>query len=226
MTEFMFSDKPTDAPAPEDTPFTDVTNAHGTNTWEPLVDSCQRIVARLEATGELTSNELSDLAEAPKWTSGPQDFESYVWLRVSPTVATHPQVQWGDCWKFNPDKALSDDEFKSIASDFGIPAVHSSYEAKTADTDPRIYYPDVIQGWYNLLRDTYNDETPRHGISGTELTNNSAVVMDESDYRKCAEYLSEFPDIQAPSHPTDRADWEWVESDTEATDAATTEAKA
>jgi len=85
-----------------------------------------------------------------------------------------------------------------------------------------MHYPQVIEGWYNLLRETYESDSPRHGISGDELMSTPAVVLPEDDYQKCAEYLAEFPDISTPSHPTDRPDWVWVESDTEATDAAVT----
>jgi len=228
MTDYMFKDDLNEEPAFDQTQFTDVTNSKGTNTERALLKSCQRILARLEATGELTSNEVSDLAEAPKWTSGPQEFESYVWLRVCPTLASHPLARWGDCWKHNPDKALSEDEFKAIASDFDVPAVHESHQRVNADNDPRVHYPKVIKGWYDFLRDTYEDDTPRHGVSGEELTNNTPVLLPESDYSKCAEYLAEFPDIERPSHPTDRPDFAWVESDTdaEATDAATSEVEA
>jgi len=220
----MFSDKPNDVPKPKDTPFTDVTNAYGTNTWKPLIESCQRIVARLDATGQLSSSEVSDIVEAPRHVTNAEQFNTFVSLRVGPTVASHSQVAWHSCWRFNPEKALSPDEFQDATATFDIPAVHESHNRVNADNDPRVHYPKVIKGWYDFLRATYADETPRHGVSDLELTNNAAIVLNEEDFAKCAEYLAQLPDINPPT--STGADWEWIESDAEATDTATSEAKA
>ena len=224
MTEFMFDTNPNDVPPPEETPFADVTNAYGTNTWEPLLESCQRILARLEATGELTSNEISDIASSPRHVTGPQSFEAFVWFRVCPTLSSHERVEWGDCWKFNPDKALSEEEYKAVASDFDIPAVHESHERTNADNDPRVHFPRVISGWHEYLREIYNDDTPRHGVAGEELKANPEILLPEEEYKACAEYLAKFPDIEPPSATTGEPDWVWVESDTESDTTATTEA--
>jgi len=133
----MFDNPPKDAPNPDETPFSDVTNAYGTNTWGALLTSCQRIVDRLQATGELSSNDISDFAEPPRNVASGELFDSFVWKRVCPTVESHPQAEWSDCWKFNPEQALSDDEFRAIASDFDIPAAHNSHTADSVKEDPR-----------------------------------------------------------------------------------------
>lgn len=208
MTDYMFSNNPNDSPDREEVPFTDVTHAHqSAKVWSHLVESCQRVLNRLEASGELSTKEAQELVFSPDFVNKAVQYESYFWQRVSPTLETHPQVRWNDCWKFNPDNALSDSEWKEFASGFNITANHKHRE------DPRRHYPDKIKSAYDYVRNTHESDGTRTGVSGFELARESSPLMSDEDTRQCFNFLREFPGIVTPSPLDDRPDWEWVETE-------------
>lgn len=203
-------ESPQGAPAPEETAFSDVTHASGTTTWPALLKSCRRVIDRLEAVGELDNSDVRELAESPPSVSEPGQYTHFLEHRVYPTLATHESVVWNDCWRYDPENEVSGSEWNEIASGFDIEA--SFPIGNLASEDPRKYYPRVISGLYRFLRETYEAENPRHGVSDGELIAAAPVRMSDEDCRACAGYLSEFPDISTPERAGNVPDWEWEAS--------------
>lgn len=205
MTDFMFSNPPEKPPEPDETPFSDLFGMSHAKQWKPLIQSSERIVDRLERSGELTTRDVVGLTDSPQSVTSDPQFEHWFWTRVCPTVESHPNVRWNDCWKFDPEKELSESEWKEIASGFNI----SVY----GDDDPRQHYPRIIKGMYQTVRNTYESDDPRHGVSPVELEESTMHIQREH-LKKCVNYLSEFPDIVPPSAVDDRPDWVYDESTT------------
>lgn len=205
MTDFMFSNPPEKPPEPDETPFSDLFGVSHTKTWKPLIKSCMRLVSDLEQERTLTTREASSRASYPSFFNSEGHGEVYFWTRVCPTLESHPNVRWNDCWKLDPERALSDDEWKDVASEFNIQKNHKD--------DPRRYYPRIIKGMYQTVRNTYESNDPRHGVSALELERNTMHIQ-RRHLKKCVNYLQEFPDIVPPSAVDDRPDWVYDESTT------------
>jgi len=202
---YMFNNNDDEPPEPDEIPFTDLFGLSHTTSWEPLVESAGKIASSLEQSGELSTNDVSRLTVAPKHINDSSQFETWFWTRVCPTVESHPNVRWNDCYKFDPENALSDEEYKEIASGFNI-------NASTSNSDPRRHYPRVINGFYGQIRSQYESSKPRNGVSKEELFRDSMHIRD-SDLERCLDYLENFPDIVFPSYESngERPDWEWID---------------
>lgn len=175
-----------------------------TTSWASLIESCQRIAKDLERSGELSSNDVSNRAQSPRNVTDDGRYKTWIWHTVCPTLETHDNIRWNDCWKFDPENAVSADEWKDIASEFNISPNFDN------EMDHRRHYPKTISGMYRCVRNTYESDDPRHGVSGSELVS-SVMHLTDKDYKRCMNYLREFPDIIPPSPLDDRPDWEWVD---------------
>lgn len=202
---YMFNNNDDEPPEPDETPYTDLFGLSHTVEWEHLIESADKIVRSLKRSGELSTNDASRLTVAPDHATSESRFETWFWTRVCPTVETHPNVRWNDCYKFDPDNALTDEEYEEIASGFNI-------NASETTRGPKRYYPRVINGFYGQIRNQYESSKPRNGVSKEELLRDS-MNMRESDLERCLDYLERFPDIIVPSYQSndDRPDWEWVD---------------
>jgi len=206
MTDFMFSNPPEKPPKPDEIPFDDVKQVQNTAVWESLVESCEKVANDLERYGELSSNDVSSRAKSPRIVKTDEEYKRWVWTTVCPTLESHPNIRWNDCWKFDPEKGLSESEWKEIASGFNIRV--------RDDDDPRQHYPRVIKGIRTYLKNVYSEDNARHGVSGYELIRNVFQVSDEA-FQDCVNYAVQFDDIVPPSSVDDRPDWEWVDEPTE-----------
>lgn len=180
----MFDDGNDEPPSPEETPFTDVKHKAQYESWDVLIRACQDAVERLERTGSLTSDEFARLGDPPSRTGGRQidgeDFKNYFWTVLCPTLETHPDVRWNECWKFDPSEALTDEEFETVTSGFNI-------QPSSSRSDARRHYPRTINCMYQKLRQTCEGNTPRHGVSEYELLR-SGVQISDSHLEACLGY--------------------------------------
>jgi len=130
--------------------------------------------------------------------------ESFFSRRIAPMLATHPNVEWR-AWRYDSDKALSEAEFKDIASEFDIQA------NPTARHGMKQYYPQIIRCAYRRLRNVAESDTPIRAVADWELRRSGHGISQTEDWqenrRVLDRYLTEFPEITPPEEPV----WVWVE---------------
>ena len=208
----MLSDPPEETPGPDELPYSDYTGISHTSSWPDHVENLHRVTDALRASGEMTTNDVSDLVTPAQNGS----FESYFWRVFIVDLEAHPNVEIRDGWRFDPQNALENDEWEAIASDFNIHARKPA--GPNTPLPPKYHYPRIIRDFYRGIRSTYEADDHRHVVADVELIRDT-IQLEDRHFKRCFEFLKEFPDIKPPSSLTEEPDFAWVESTDTATEA-------
>lgn len=209
-------------PEPEELPYNaDMHHISHTNSYEPLVESVDAALDYLQSHGEAQTDDISVLMDLPRngdvrgWTS-----EKWYFLRVAPVLASHPDVEWHDSYRFNPANALPESELADFArSEWDLPerAVKTN---RGYVQNPRALYPKVLGIWYRMVRDRHNE----HGVGVPKFELVRQSLVSERHSEQCLEYFETVPGIIPSAYETgaDKPDWELIGDEPEAETQADT----